>query len=191
MAIPTHLHDAKLGRISADAFVFLAESGLLEDTDRVELCEGQIIEKPMQGFRHQFACEALEEVLMGRMPQPLRARANPSIRISEKSVLDPDFAILSRSTAEIGRIPMAEEVVVVFEVGDSTIDYDREDKRLAYAASGIPLFWLFDMPASQLLIYTEPKDGDYAQVQTYRGEDEIELPIIGGRVKVGIFFPRG
>ncbi|RYG44619.1 Uma2 family endonuclease [bacterium] len=188
MATPS-LHDARLGRISSDAFVFLAESGLLENPGQYELCDGHLIEKPTQGFRHQFACEALEEVLLQGMPVPLKGRANPSVRISNKAVLDPDFAILSRSTAELGRMPTAGDVVVVFEVGDSTIGYDREDKRLAYASSGIPIYWLLDMTQSRLIVHSEPKDGDYGLVTTYGPEEEVELPILGKRLKVGTFFP--
>ncbi|RYG35560.1 Uma2 family endonuclease [bacterium] len=178
-----------IGKLTARQFSSLVENGLFDDAEDYELADGHLIEKPMQKFRHQFGVRALERIFINRTLPPHDAHGNCTVQLSPIDVFDADLAVMKVSLEEMGRNPEGPDLALVAEVGDSTIAYDLEYKRLAYARAGVPLYWVLDMPRSVLVVHQDPRDGDYRDVQIYSGNDEIEVPYTVQRIRTASLFP--
>src|SRR5262249_52950879 len=135
---------------TVDEYYRMAEVGLLRPDARVELIEGEIIDMAPIGNWHSGTVNAVED----RLKHHRRGRAvvavQQPLRLSERSQPQPDIAVLNyREDYYRSRHPIATDVLLLIEVSDSTVRYDREVKLPLYARHGIPEFWIFDLPANQ------------------------------------------
>ena len=64
-------------------------------------------------------------------------------------------------------------MLLIIEVADTSLDYDRDIKLPAYARSGVPEVWLADTPTETVTAHTEPANGVYRTVRSYRCGDSI------------------
>ncbi len=81
------------------------------------------------------------------------------------------------------RHPRPEDIYLVIEVADTTVDYDRQVKADHYAAAGIPEYWLVDLSGEAVDVFRQPEADGYAERVRYRLGDELTvaaLPNIGG-----------
>jgi len=149
----------------------MARAGVLTEDERVELVRGEIVAMSPIGIRHA-AC--VNQINM-RLNRWARGRfvvsvQNP-IRLDDHSEPQPDLAILKpRDDVYFEAQPRPGDVLLVIEVADTSMGYDREEKVPLYAEAGIPEMWLVNLPEGVIEIYTEPVDGVYSSVrQVMRG----------------------
>ena len=64
-------------------------------------------------------------------------------------------------------MPTPSDILLIIEVADSTIAYDREVKAPLYAAAGIPEMWLFDVNKKAIEGYSQPSANGYKQILRY------------------------
>lgn len=150
----------------------MGETGILTEDDRVELVEGEIIEMSPIGRRHA-ACVGRLTNLFGRL---LVERAivwvqNPIV-LDEYSEPQPDVALLRRRDDFYERsLPMPDDVLLIIEVADTTLEYDRQIKVPLYARAGIAEVWIVNLVDEQIEIYAEPANDAYQSKQEAgRGE---------------------
>ncbi len=67
--------------------------------------------------------------------------------------------------------PGAENVAIVVEIAETSLDRDRIVKKRIYAAAGIPFYWLLDLVNRKLEVYSEPQASDYLRCDVYSPED--------------------
>ena len=98
---------------------------------------------------------------------------NP-VRLDRHSEPQPDV-LLVRCAADYykGRHPAPEDVFLLIEVADSSLDYDRGDKLAAYGKAGIDEYWLVNLPDGCLEVYREPHFTGYASAVVYKSGDTI------------------
>src|SRR5437899_6671746 len=152
-------------------FERMAETGILSENDRVELIEGEIIEMSPIGKSHA-ACVDRFTRLLSRLDNKVILRVQGPIQLDDYSEPQPDLTLLRhRDDFYAGSLPRPADVLLVIEVADSTLDYDRFMKLPAYARAGIPEAWLANLPADRIEIYAEPVDGAYTVIKhATRGE---------------------
>ncbi len=150
----------------------MGEAGILAEDDRVELVEGEIIEMSPIGRRHA-ACVARLTNLFGKL---LRESAivwvqNPIV-LNDYSEPQPDITLLSRRDDFYERsLPTPDDVLLIVEVSDTTLEYDRQIKVPLYARAGIAEVWIINLMADQVEIYAQPENDTYqSQRQARRGE---------------------
>lgn len=149
---------------SAEEYHQMAEAGILNDDDRLELIEGEIIRMSPVGVKHlgcvnQFS-NLLSHYLFGRAVISIQ---NP-IRLNDLSEPEPDVVVLSfREDGYTARMPTAEDVLLLIEVSDSTLAYDRVVKRPLYARSGIPEYWLANLIDNSIEVYRKPEGDRYTE----------------------------
>ena len=91
------------------------------------------------------------------------AGQNPVV-LSNYEEPQPDIAVLRWRNDYYRTVhPHAEDVLLIIEIADSTLRYDRDVKMPLYAKNGIPEVWLLDIQSRQLEIYREPINGEYRQ----------------------------
>jgi len=144
-------------KFTVEDFHRLGETGILGEHDRVELIEGELIDMAPIGPVH--AC--LVSLLVRRLGYGTEGRAIPwpqnPIRLGHRSEPQPDFALLRyRSDAYKEALPTADDVLLLVEIADSSMGYDRDVKVPLYARHGIPEYWIIDIPDRRIEVHREP-----------------------------------
>jgi Uma2 family endonuclease len=164
-------------RFSVDDYHRMAQAGILDEDDRVELIDGEIVQMAPIGRRHAAQVARLEDMLHGSV----RGRAivwtqNP-LRLGERSEVQPDLALLvPRADYYASRVPGPEDVLLVVEVADSSAEYDRQVKAPLYARHGIGELWLIDLERGQVEVCRRPGPEGYAEV-VVAGPGDVLSPL--------------
>lgn len=142
----------------------MREVGLLNENSRVELIDGEIVEMAPIGSQHGGKVNRFIHVFYKALGnQAIIAAQNPVV-LGGYGEPQPDIAILRwREDYYEQAHPHVEDVLLLVEISDSTLRYDRDVKIPLYAKNGIPEVWLLDIPNRQLEIYREPINGEYRQ----------------------------
>ena len=157
--------DVPRRRFTVDEYYRMAEAGVLHEDDPVELLDGAIIEMAPIGDRH-FGCVLFaQRWFERRLGDRAFVSVQGPVRLSSGSEPEPDIVLL-RPRPDYFRSgkPGPADVLLLIEVADTTLAYDRDVKLRFYAESGIREVWIVDLNASRVLVYRGPTDLTYAQV---------------------------
>ncbi len=154
-------------RITVDHLYRMAEAGLFDEKDRVELVNGEIIDVPPMGSRHAGTLYRLASALSTALMTRAVVRQQLPLRLSEHSEPLPDVAVVKpRADDYTMSHPTGADVWLLVEVSESTLRYDRDIKTALYAAFDVPEVWVIDLPAKQVHIYRSPVNAKYAVTET-------------------------
>lgn len=146
--------------------------GILPEESGWELIEGEIIQKIPTGSKHASTVRRLEKTLERNFGDFVMISSQNPIHIDEHNEPEPDVALLKpRDDFYAERHPEPEDVLLVIEVSDSTLEYDRETKKTIYAEAGIKEFWLVNLKQDLVETYSDPANGVYYEMKIFgRGE---------------------
>ncbi|HEV3050558.1 MAG TPA: Uma2 family endonuclease [Longimicrobium sp.] len=170
-------------RFTVEEFQRMGEAGIFAPDERVELIGGEIIRMTPIGPWHMQSVFALEDYLRPIVGQDVRISIQMPIQLPE-SAPQPDIALLRRNEMPSDRLPPPSACLLVVEVSDSTVLFDRNQKRLDYAAGGIVEYWVLDLPAQAVVVHLEPISGDYRKIAEYRRGTVFDSPALGRKVHV-------
>ncbi|HEV7405845.1 MAG TPA: Uma2 family endonuclease [Chthoniobacteraceae bacterium] len=157
---------------------------------RVELLNGEIIEKmsPM-GYPHGEAVDRLVEFFILMAKGRYRVRSQAPFILSEDSMPEPDVCLYKKPKV-LRHHPKTEHLFLAIEVADSTLRFDRGDKKRAYALQGIPEYWILNLQDDMLEVHRAPVGDQYTTSFTLGGE-EIAAPLAFPDVnlRVGDYIP--
>lgn len=165
----------------------MAEAGILHEDDRVELIEGKIIQMAAIGSRHAACVKRLIKLLVREVGDSGVVGAQDPIILPDSSEPEPDVTVLRpRDDFYAAGHPVPEDVLLLIEVSDTSLEYDREVKLPLYACSGIPEVWIVDLHSSEISTYTQIEGGVYREISRARPGDSITsraLPMLTVRVE--------
>jgi len=142
----------------------MAEVGLLTEDSRVELINGEIIEMAPIGSSHGGEVKYFSNKFAGQLSGQVIVSVQDPVVLDGYEEPQPDVALLRwRDDYYRTAHPHAEDVLLIIEISDSTLRYDRDVKVPLYARNGIPEVWLLDIKNRQLEIYREPLNGQHQQ----------------------------
>jgi Uma2 family endonuclease len=146
----------------------MAEVGILRRGERVELIRGAIVQMSPIGSRHKAFVDNLTQLLVVRLAGRAIVSVQSGVVLSEDTEPEPDLKILRPRTAVPYKDAEAtgEDTVLLIEVADSSLAYDRTLKRDLYAGAGIPEYWVVDCPAEAVHVYRAPSPEGYRDVTT-------------------------
>ncbi|HEY0174435.1 MAG TPA: Uma2 family endonuclease [Pyrinomonadaceae bacterium] len=146
----------------------MGRAGIFSPEARVELVYGEIIEMSPIGERHAACVNVLDEIVRGRLGRSVTVSVQNPVLLDDFSAPQPDLLILKRR-ADFYRHahPRPEDVLVVVEVSDSTLELDRTVKMPLYAGAGIPEAWLVNIPDERIEVYSDPVGGEYQTARSY------------------------
>ena len=147
------------------------------------LIDGVILEEGPMNPPHAITLELVEEALRAAFGAGWRFRNQSPLVLGQDIDPEPDFAVLAGVSR--GSIVHPTTADLVVEVADSSLDFDTTDKRLLYARAGIREYWVVDVNGRQLLIYRDPKGGDYVNHQV-AGPVESITPLAAPAVVVRV-----
>lgn len=159
-------------RFTADDYQRMGQAGILCEDDRVELIDGDVVTMTPIGPRHNAAVNRANRVLVMAVGDHAIVQVQGSVRLDQYHEPQPDLVLL-RPQADYyaSRLPGPEDLLLVVEVAESSLEYDRDVKARVYARFGIREYWLVDLNASLIAGYAEPRDDSYQTVRhCHRGE---------------------
>ena len=165
-------------------------AGIFLEDDRVELIDGDVYEMTPIGPTHAGVRGPPERAARLRLLGKARVRTQNPIRLGRHTEPQPDpVAARLRPSHYTDRHPEGDEVLLVIEVADSSLRYDREAKLPLYAEAGIPEAWLVDVTARTITVHTEPGAGGYAEEQALaRGQEVVSSSVAGLRLSIDKVF---
>jgi Uma2 family endonuclease len=144
------------------------------DTRRMELIDGQIVFMMPPGPLHAGFTDEANDAIRRKVGSLFRVRCQHPIRISRHNEPQPDIAVVKqRKDAYSLSHPDPDDVLLVIEISDSSLEYDLNIKRQVYAKADIAEYWVLDVNARELHVFLNPWEGDYTQHTSFTGADEV------------------
>lgn len=154
----------------------MVQADVFSEDDRVELLEGEIIEMAPIGSRHAACVDRLNRALTLALAAQAIVRVQSPLRLSEHSEPQPDLAVLrARADFYAAAHPGPQNVLLVVEVGEASVDADREIKIPLYARFSIPEVWLIDLQAGVVELHRDPSPEGYRTVQRVQRGQALAL----------------
>jgi Uma2 family endonuclease len=172
--------------ITVAEFLRMGEVGILNPRDRVELIEGELIAMAPIGANHAGTVNALLEALADTMRgRAVVAPQNP-VQLNDRSLPQPDYAVLApRPDRYRTAHPRPHEVLLLIEVADSGLEYDRDVKRLLYARNGVRELWIVNLVDGYVEVCRTPGPDGYASITRLDRSGVLEPELLpGARIKV-------
>jgi Uma2 family endonuclease len=161
-------------RFTADEYHRMAEVGILSRSDRVELIDGEIVVMSPIGSRHAACVSSANRALVTAAGNDAIVQPQGSVRLDLYYEPEPDLVLLRpRADFYASRHRAPGDVLLVIEIADSSLEYDRDVKGPAYAAAGIPEYWLADLNANVVWRCSSPDRGVYQRVDECRRGQSI------------------
>lgn len=149
-------------------------AGIFHEDDRIELIDGKVVEMAAAGSRHIAVVRRLNRILSGRVGARALLSIQDFILIGEKSLLEPDVALIAPRSDDYETVrTTAADILLLIEVADSSLDYDRLVKEPVYAAAGIPEYWLVDLVLNRIEVRTQPGPAGYARIVVSERNDAV------------------
>ncbi len=166
----------------------LGDLGILGEDDRVELIDGQVVEMSPIGPGHAGCVTALTGLVGPLVAGRALVSVQNPVRLGEHSEPQPDLALLvPRADTYRTTHPQPEDVLLVIEVADASLEHDRDVKVPLYAAAGLPEVWLVRLADDVITQYRDPAPdrAGYATLRTARrGETVTPLRLPGVTLRV-------
>ena len=161
-------------RLSVADYYRMGEVGILPSDTRVELVDGEIIDMPPIGSRHAAIVDTLAKLLIRAVGDSGIVRTQGPIALGPHTEPLPDVALLKpRAGGYFDAHPRPRDVLLVIEVADTSLAFDRDVKAPPYAAHDIPEFWLIAVESRRLTRNRDPLRGAYTRVD----EPDLRAPL--------------
>jgi Uma2 family endonuclease len=152
----------------------MAEAGVFGEDDRLELIEGEILEMSPIGSRHAGCVARLQKRLERSLGDTAIVWVQSPVRLGDRSEPQPDLSLLQHREDFYGSgLPGPEHVLVIIEVADSSLEYDRRMKGPLYARSGIREYWLVDLDRRVVAVHRDPSLDGYSSVRVAQPGEQI------------------
>lgn len=165
-----------------DEYHRLVDLGFFTENDRIELIRGEIVEMAPKRTPHSVCNSLLWKQLYELVGKLAEIRVQEPITLSSSSEPEPDVVIAKKKDDNyLAAHPTVEDIILIIEISDSTLKYDREIKLSLYAEAGINNYWIINLVDHNLEVYRNPFSSDKNQFG-YRNKsiilpsEEIDIP---------------
>ena len=183
-------------RLSVSQYHEMITAGILTQDDPVELLEGWLVPKMVKNPPHSTARHRTTKALEQILSSGWHVRSQEPITASD-SEPEPDVAIVRGDPGQYELShPRPQDVALVVEVADASLNRDRSLKKQVYARAGIPVYWIVNLRERRIEVYTAPSGpievSDYRQQEFCADGSEVPLTIDAhevGRIPVAALLP--
>ena len=172
-ALPTQTVAPTRRRFTVEEYCAMAEVGILAEEERVELIDGEIIVMPPIGEPHEDGTTRLSSGLIYRLYGRAWVRVQNSVRLDDYGLPEPDIAVVRLRDDYHRERARPADVLLLIEVADTSLEYDRRVKLARYAAAGIPEVWIVNLRAREVEAYDNPVDGAYRNRRVVAADGRI------------------
>ncbi len=162
-----------------EEFMQIEAAGVFPPDSRFELIRGEIIEMPWHSWVHMGRVNKLNRVFTSRLGESVVVSVQNEVHIPDLKPMSrpkPDVALLKPLPEFFGPwAPVPDEVLLLVEISDTSLRYDRTTKTPLYAEAGIQEYWILNIVEQVLEVYAEPVNGEYRRTQILKPGDTITL----------------
>jgi len=176
----------RLSRIEYDRAV---EAGAFEPDAKLELIDGDLNAMTPEGVGHTIGIDLVADSLRRVFGPGFYVRIQHPLAADDYSEPEPDVAVVRGAIRDYGKGHPTSAVLVV-EVSNESLRYDRTVKQRLYARCGIPEYWILALPEARLEVYRDPAGDGYQSVTHHAAGDEVApLARPGARIAVDDLLP--
>ena len=162
--------------LTTQQYHLMHEAGVFQEGDRYELINGEIQNMSPIGRKHVACIIRLVKLFEKKLGDRCMVSPQNSVQLDNHGEPQPDVAILKwRDDFYAESLPTSDDIWLIIEVADSSIDYDRDIKAPLYAAAGIPEMWLFDVNKKAIEGYSQPSANGYKLIRRYDENDTLSM----------------
>jgi Uma2 family endonuclease len=175
-------------RWTREEYYRAAEVGLFRPDERLELLNGEILEKVTENAPHVTGLDlTLAQLAAAFAGQSCFVRVQHPISLpGAESDPEPDLAVVSGTPRSYQtRHPQPPEIVLLVEVSNTTLTFDRGPKAAAYAAADIREYWVLNLNERRLEVHRDPQNGAYQSI-TPLNENEVVSPLNAPQVAIRV-----
>jgi Uma2 family endonuclease len=163
------------------------------DDSRIELLDGLLVRKMGKNPPHVWSVDATEIGIARLLGAGWLLRRESPIRIPEFDEPEPDIAVVRGTRLDYKtRHPGPDDVGLLVEVAESSLDRVRGEKLQAYARARIPVYWIVNLIDQRVEVYTDPADNGYRAREDYPRGSQAPVIVDGhelGRLRIDDLLP--
>ena len=174
---------------TVDEYRRMEETGIIAEDDRVELLEGVILQMSPRNAPHILAIARSTRVVSRQLTEDYLVSVQSPIVLDRFGAPQPDLAVIRQRLYT--DVPTAADVVLIIEVSDSSLTYDRGRKRRNYARAGIAEYWIVNLIDRLIERYTAPEGEDYTEVVRALAGGSLASTVLSLTIAVDDVLPPG
>lgn len=140
---------------------------MIDDYEKAEIIDGQMVQKMTIGDKHAFVVDQLTQFLIKALPDTVRVRIQNPLRLDDFNEPEPDVVLADLTKYDGKRHPTPAETLLVIEVADTSLKYDRDTKLPMYADAGIREVWIINLEKNVVEVHRDPNVGLYQRVDVF------------------------
>ena len=149
-------------RWTIDLYHQMIETGILGEDERIELIKGELTTMSPIGSEHSGVVDQLAEILIEQLMRRAVVKVQGPLQLEDHSEPQPDLILLAPRRDFYKRsLPRPADVLLIIEVADSSLAYDRAVKMALYAGAGMPEAWIINLIDRWIEVYRDPSPAGY------------------------------
>jgi len=162
----------------------MVEAGVLHESERIELVEGEIVVMAAKSVVYDLIQNALNLALSKTVSDGLFVGNGSTLQLTEDVLVEPDLAVISRAIYNTDprsyARPTANDVLLIIEISVSSHPYDRKTKARLYARHGIRESWVIDANERRTFVHTRPSGDGWSSIVERGPDDVLTTPAVPG-----------
>ena len=176
-------------RWTVEQYHRLAEVNLIDASEKIELIDGKLIYTAPIGRHHIAYVNKIEEWLKEQLGKQAIVQVQNPIVLNKYSEPEPDISVLRRTeNFYFDQSPDPEDIYLVIEISDTTLEKDRTIKMEQYAKSGIAEYWIINIQGEQMEIHLSPQEDGYGSIQHLKKGQKFKSLLLGEILVSDILF---
>jgi Uma2 family endonuclease len=177
-AAPPEAAEAEIGvapyHWTVEALYKALNAGVFEHPERLELLQGRIIEEMSQDPAHRSTRVRLSNRFRAAFEARLLVMDECPVHLAYDSELTADLVALYGSLADYDeRHPQGQDIALLVEVSNTTMNYDLGEKAMQYAQAGIADYWVVLVKDNAVVVHRQPSAEGYRDVTRLMGTDTL------------------
>ncbi|MEO6050928.1 MAG: Uma2 family endonuclease [Pyrinomonadaceae bacterium] len=165
-------------RFTVDHYYKMLEMGMRDNYEKAEIIGGEMVQKMTTGDRHATAVNRLTVVFIKQLPDTYLVSSQNPLRMGEFDEPEPGIVIADLTKYDGKRHPRPEETILVVEVADKSLRYDRDQKLPMYAEAGIEEVWIVNLRDNVIEIHQQPSVGIYQIARVFGPGESVKSSVL-------------
>jgi len=174
-----------LQRISVEQYHQMIDAGVFSNGEKCELIRGVLLEKPVPKPPHSYTVDVLSDLLRELVGAGFVVRTQQPVTMGD-SEPEPDVVVAHGTRRDYkSKHPGPSDVAILVEVADASVRDDRTTKLTMYAEAGVSTYWIVDLKARTVVVFTLPRGGrkpGYRKASAFQAGDQLPLVLGGKRI---------
>ncbi len=165
-------------RFTVDHYYKMIEMGMIDNYEKAEIIDGEMVQKMTIGDRHAWAVDTLAKFFIKNQPDNVRVCVQNPLRLGDFNEPEPDIVLADLTKYDGKRHPRPEETILVVEVADASLRYDRDKKLPLYAEAGIREVWIVNLRDNVVEVHQRPSIGIYQIARVFKPGESVESSVL-------------